>query len=327
MSSLPPTSSATLQRFLSKPYSLAMAPGFFRFYAHIGCLDALADMGLLNVKEVAGASAGALVAGFLSAGKSPKEMAETVCRIKKEAIWDVGLGLGLLKGEKLQLLLEKELGADCQTFASCKIPVGISTFDILRLQTQAVREGPLAVAMRSSACFPLLFAPVAMNNSLHIDGGVFDHYGLFSLGKEAQSTRLVVNIVFDQQSILYHGDGPDHLLPTQLRGCGVDLITLVLSGLPDVTPFSMETQGPLAYRVAKQATLAALERCHVQQLNAHHWAFFVGGVGEARTSVGPLPPPARAVKALSTPRSKKPSKATTSTKKRKEGKNPKEKTD
>lgn len=318
MSAVSPAAAAAgaplLQRFLSAPYALAMAPGFFRFYAHIGCLDALAEMGLLNAKEVAGASAGALVAGFLASGKSPKEMAETVFKINREAIWDVGVGLGLLRGGKLQALLERELGSDCQTFASCKIPCGCSTFDILSLQTQAVREGPLAIAMRSSACFPLLFAPVAMNNSLHIDGGVFDHYGLMSLPGVGLSlpgvgpSGVVVNVVFDQQSIQYTGTTPDHLLPPHLRDKGIDLLTVVLSGLPDVNPFTMESQGPLAYRCAKQATLAALERCHVQQLNAHHWVFFVSNGAGARepSTVSSASPQRRiAVKALTSPRPKK----------------------
>jgi hypothetical protein len=53
----------------SEDYALALTPGFYRFYAHIGVLQALEERGCLRPSHVSGSSAGALVGGFLAAGK------------------------------------------------------------------------------------------------------------------------------------------------------------------------------------------------------------------------------------------------------------------
>lgn len=267
-----------------KEFALALAPGFFCFYCHCGFLSALDELGLLGgVTHIAGSSAGALVGGFLAAGMKPKDMVASVLKIDRAAIWDVGLGLGLLKGEKLQRLLEQELPRRVQTFEACKIKLGVTTFDLQRLKTVTHTTGPLAEAMRASACFPGLFAPVPLgaDGSLHIDGGVFDRAGLVGLTALPKS-KIIVNVVFTP--------GP-HALPPHLQGQGaVTLITVYLSGMPQVQPFSMTTAGPVAYRAAKEATLRALTHsCHVQRPSLDRWLFFVEA---AAAAAGDVPEPA-----------------------------------
>jgi hypothetical protein len=53
----------------SEDYALALTPGFYRFYAHIGVLQALEERGCLRPSHVSGSSAGALVGGFLASGE------------------------------------------------------------------------------------------------------------------------------------------------------------------------------------------------------------------------------------------------------------------
>lgn len=53
----------------TEEYALCLTPGFFRFYAHVGILHALEECDLLKPRYVTGSSAGALVGGFLAAGK------------------------------------------------------------------------------------------------------------------------------------------------------------------------------------------------------------------------------------------------------------------
>lgn len=71
-----------------EPFSLCMSPGFFRFYALIGVLHGLDDHGCLSkVSHVSGASAGALVGGFLAAGMQAPDMIQSVLSIKREDMW------------------------------------------------------------------------------------------------------------------------------------------------------------------------------------------------------------------------------------------------
>ena len=63
---------------------LAMAPGFFRKFAYVGVLQAIEEAGLLHLHSVAGASAGAIVAGFLSGGEKPSVLASMLFKLDRE---------------------------------------------------------------------------------------------------------------------------------------------------------------------------------------------------------------------------------------------------
>ena len=125
---------------------------------------------------MAGASAGALVGGFLAAGLKPSEMYTPVFSIRQEDIWDMGFGWGLLKGDLVQGILERELPV--KSFEECKIPFRCTAYSLLEFKTRVVQSGDLATAIRASAAFPVMFQPVMIEGFPHIDGGVFDRAGL-----------------------------------------------------------------------------------------------------------------------------------------------------
>ena len=158
--SIIPSKCSDLQRF----FSISMSSGFFRFYAHMGVVHALEENNCLRVKACSGSSAGALVAAFLASGMKPADMPERVFTIKRENIWDIGIGLGLLKGQLLQQILEHQFPV--QTFEECPIPVGISAYDVFGFKTNCINSGDLATAVRASCCFPGLFQPVSINSRL-----------------------------------------------------------------------------------------------------------------------------------------------------------------
>ena len=118
-------------------------------------------------------------------------MIKAVLEIKRADIWDVGGSGGLLKGQLFQELVERNLPV--RTFEECPIPLGVTTFDLLRCKTQYITGGCLATAMRTSCTFPGLFQPVQIDGSPNIDGGVFDGVGLMALphalGLESNTTR------------------------------------------------------------------------------------------------------------------------------------------
>lgn len=152
------TKRSHLQRF----FFISLSSGFFRFYAHMGVVHALEENNCLRVKACSGSSAGALVAAFLASGMKPADMPERVFSIKRENMWDIGLGLGLLKGQLLQQILEHQFPV--QTFEECPIPVGISAYDVFGFKTNCINSGDLATAVRASCCFPGLFQPVSIDN-------------------------------------------------------------------------------------------------------------------------------------------------------------------
>jgi NTE family protein len=162
---------------LKESYALSLSPGFFQFYAEMGILHALEETKALKVTHVSGASAGALVGGFLASGVKPSKMKKMVFSISREDVWDVGIGFGLLKGQFFQNKLEEFL--PIKTFDQCKIPLGVTAYDVYRFRTNCIEKGDLATAIRASCCFPVLFAPVMIDSYPHIDGGVHDAVGTF----------------------------------------------------------------------------------------------------------------------------------------------------
>jgi hypothetical protein len=118
---------------------------------------------------------------------TPQQMIDYVLAIEREHIWDVGGIGGLLKGDLFQKILESYLPV--QTFEECKIPLGVTAYDVLRFKTKCITTGNIAQAVRASCTFPGLFQPVIIDNSPHIDGGVWDDSGLMSMGRVQQASR------------------------------------------------------------------------------------------------------------------------------------------
>ena len=78
----------TLRDWLAEsPFSLAMSSGFFGFFAHTGMLAALEEAGVLPA-EVAGSSAGALVAGLWASGIDAPALEVELTRLRREDFWD-----------------------------------------------------------------------------------------------------------------------------------------------------------------------------------------------------------------------------------------------
>jgi hypothetical protein len=257
-----------LTELLSQPYSLAMAPGFFRIYSHVGIMHALEEAGLFNVRSCAGSSAGAMGAGFLSSGLSPSDMITEILKIDRPMIWDAeadSLRAGLLKGKLLQRIYERVMPTT--KFDQCPIPCGMAAYDLFGMKTTLITQGNLATAMRASACFPILFAPVYLDGRPHIDGGVFDRNGVMALPSIPEDSKLIVNIVFER------GDVSDHYaqLPKRFKEDGAVLLTIVVNGLLFCGPHNMSEAGPASYQQSKDAMARALNASHVTFFAPKHY--------------------------------------------------------
>lgn len=155
------------------PFTLSLSSGFFGYFAHIGFLQAL-DLKNLKPTEIAGSSAGALVAAGLASGQTIQDLTNVFLKIKKEDFWDPQFGFGYIKGEKIENLLSEYC---VERFDQTTIPLKISAFNINRLKTEVISTGSVAKACRASASVPGLFHPVKINNHYYYDGGVQDRPG------------------------------------------------------------------------------------------------------------------------------------------------------
>ncbi len=191
-------------------FSIALSGGGARGAAHVGVLQALRQAGL-RPNILAGASAGALIAGLYAAGLSPDELCEEIHRLsvrgKKLLDWDnKGMALlaprfllggeacfsGLIKGDRLEKYLRRITGG--MALGEVKCPVILPAVDLRSGETivfsnlkppnqsgsvYARGNSPvkwtaaarLSEAMAASAAFPGLFRPRSIGAYSLIDGG------------------------------------------------------------------------------------------------------------------------------------------------------------
>ncbi len=234
----------TLARWLDDgPFTLVMSSGFFSFFAHTGVLGALAAHGH-RPSAVAGSSAGALVGGAWAAGVEPDDLAGVLAKLSRDDFWDPAPGLGLLAGGKFDALLRRLLPVT--TFQSCRVPIAVSVFDILRRRTHVVSAGDLPLAIRASCAVPGLFHPVWIGRRPYWDGGILDRAGLDGVppGRRVLFHHIASRSPWRRRlSVPARRDG---------------MVTLVVEGLPRSGPNRLDA-GRAAMGLARAAMERALE--------------------------------------------------------------------
>ncbi|CAM9187783.1 unnamed protein product [Ectocarpus sp. 12 AP-2014] len=144
--------------------------------------------------------------------------------------------------ELLDRILEGQAAPDLDKSA---LPVLVSAFDTTRLKTKVFSEGKAADALAASMAVPVLFKPVWSNGRLLIDGAVGDVAGVDGLERS--------------ERVLYHHATYLPLRLTQHLGGFTDLVALKINGLPYLNPWQLPGNGMDAFRLAKEATLRALD--------------------------------------------------------------------
>jgi NTE family protein len=173
--------------------ALCLNSSFLGYFAHAGFLRELLATGVRPV-AVSGASAGALVAGLLAAGKSPEEMLRLFLSPELQSVFREpgapwrGLATilnlpghtGALHGRGALALLKKHLGE--RRIEDCLDPrLTLSVTNLGQARCETVTRGPLAEYILASGAFPGFFAAQAVEESWYWDGGVanalpFDHW-------------------------------------------------------------------------------------------------------------------------------------------------------
>jgi NTE family protein len=238
----------TLRDWLAEsPFSLAMSSGFFGFFAHTGMLAALEEAGVLPA-EVAGSSAGALVAGLWASGIDAPALEVELTRLRREDFWDPWPGLGLLRGRRFRARIDSLLRVE--HFSGCRVPLAVSVFDLYSRSTRVLNHGKIAPAIQASCTVPLLFQPTWHGGRPLLDGGILDRPGL----EGVPSGRRVLHHHLASRSP-WRGKGDKSLVPPKRPG----LVALVLDGLPRSGPFRLQ-DGVRALGAARRATQVALQQ-------------------------------------------------------------------
>lgn len=243
-----PTASLPLRDWLrAGPFALALSAGYFGFFAHVGALTALEEEGLLPA-SVCGASAGALVAGFWAAGMDAGSLGKTLLSVRRRDFWDPAPGAGLLRGARFGALVERLLPV--AQFEACRVPLAISVYNLRRRETEVLRDGSIATAIRASCGLPGLFHPVRVGAGLYADGGIVDRPGV--AGAEG-APRVLLHYLPSRSPWRFF------YRPAQIPRAREGRVTIAPPSLPRAGPFALQV-GERAMAEAAQNMREALGR-------------------------------------------------------------------
>lgn len=176
---------------MNKKIGIVLSGGGARGIAHLGTLKALEDFGV-RPTHISGTSAGAMAGAFYAAGYSVMEILDILKRgqifnfsnilIKRQGIFAMKGFHDIYKACFPSNLIE-----------DLDIPLYIAATDILRAELVYFSEGNLSHALMASTCIPLIFQPVAFNDTLYVDGGVINNFPIEPL--EAQCDIIIGSYV------------------------------------------------------------------------------------------------------------------------------------
>lgn len=231
------------------PFTLALSSGFFGFYAHVGFLKALDEL-KMTPSAYSGSSAGAIVAAAAARGMPTKEIEKLVLSVSRKEFWDPCIGFGLLRGRKMQQLLEKEIGSD---FSQLQKPLRISVYDIGKRSTTVFTSGHLARIIRASCAVPVMFHPVRINRRFYYDGGIQDKMAIHGIDIHEKILCHYLESTSRDPHSVYELKRDEKMVQAR----GQNLTHIQLKGLTKSGPFALD-RGPSIIADAYQKTLIAL---------------------------------------------------------------------
>ncbi|MBS0307373.1 MAG: patatin-like phospholipase RssA [Proteobacteria bacterium] len=150
---------------------LVLGSGSARGWSHIGVIRALEEAGI-KPDLVCGTSIGALVGAAYAAGDLDRfEQWVLGLRIREVvSFMDVGLGGGLLKGEKLMDFFRRNFSD--RPLENLPMPFAAVATSLQNGAEVWLRQGSTIDAVRASIALPGLFTPVRQDRALLVDGGL-----------------------------------------------------------------------------------------------------------------------------------------------------------
>ncbi len=168
------------------PLGIVLSGGSVRGAAHVGFLKRLGELEM-QANIVSGSSAGAMVGAFYAAGKSPDEMMKFFRETPLFRYNSINpLTPGIFNTAKYQEVFRDFLPA---TFEELEIPLIIATTNIEQGEVEYFSSGDLISPLLASCAIPFVFAPIEIDGSLHVDGGVLDNFPVEPL--QGQCARIL----------------------------------------------------------------------------------------------------------------------------------------
>ena len=206
---------------------LALSGGGARGLAHIGVLKVLEELHI-PISCVTGTSMGAVVGGTFAAGRTPKQMEETVLKTDWDRVFNdrpprqevsirrkaddyktliapefgvskdgIALPKGIIAGLSIESYFRALIGPgrEATNFSQLPVPFRAMASDIVTGEPVVLSSGSVSQAMRASMSVPGAVAPVEIGGHLLVDGGISNNLPIDEARKLCNADAVIaVNI-------------------------------------------------------------------------------------------------------------------------------------
>jgi len=180
---------------------VALSGGAICGVAHIGFLKVLEENGI-KIDMISGVSMGSVVGGLYASGMNINDMETAVKYLTKNDLLDLNvfkmLKEGIFAGKKIEKTLSEYLKVE--NIEDAKIKFFAQATDLKTGELYTFEKGPFIEAMRASTAVPGVFAPVAKNDTLYVDGGVVDNVPFRILKEKGADVVIAVNCLNDYKN-------------------------------------------------------------------------------------------------------------------------------
>ena len=166
------------------PTGFALSGGFIKGFAHLGVMQALLEHDI-RPDVLSGVSAGALAGVFYADGNEPHDVlrffaGHTFQDLTKLVIPKVGL----FELDEFIDFLRTNLKA--KRLEQLKTPLIVTATDLDHGRLVHFHKGDIAERVAASCCMPVLFAPVCIDGTNYVDGGVLMNLPVSVISEEEE---------------------------------------------------------------------------------------------------------------------------------------------
>lgn len=152
------------------PIGFALSGGFIKGFAHLGVMQALLEHDI-RPNILSGTSAGALAAAFYADGNEPHEVLRYFAGHKFQDLTKLVIPkVGLFELDEFIDFLRSNLKA--KRLEELQMPLIVTATDLDHGRMVHFHKGDIAERIAASCCMPVLFAPVKIDGTYYVDGGL-----------------------------------------------------------------------------------------------------------------------------------------------------------
>lgn len=185
-----------------KKIGLVLGGGGVRGLAHIGVLKTLMKH-KIPIDCIIGTSMGGVVGGLFAAGIGVHEIEHTFLHTPKYRFIDLGLWQrGLFAGNGIHQVvgdLLKQHRKEHLQIEQFPIRFKAIAVDLMEGKQVTLDQGDLRTALRATAAFPGLFAPLVLEDQILVDGGVLNNLPVSEMRNEHVDYVIAVDVTREHE--------------------------------------------------------------------------------------------------------------------------------